>query len=356
MKKWIFLLVSLITLGGCGVQTRIVDDISLATVVGYDYVSGDNIKSIVATPNYNPDKSITNKFYTDVAPLIREDKAKLDAKASRPILAGKLAVAVFSQDLARHGLFKYVDYLVRDPDIGSRVKLAVTEDSVAEIINPENDYDQQDAGIFLSNLIEQNEKASILPVTNLHTFYYQYYAHGMDPYLPILKREGNQVGFDGIALFKSDKYVGSIPFDRMFPFNMLVQTFNNGVFSVHKGMGSAVIENIKGRRKIKVSYKSGVPVATVYLNLTGIVREFKGEEITPVRLTKLNRDLKSELKKESQSVIRQLQKLKVDPAGFGEAARSQNRGFNLAKWHEDYPNMKVTIVVNTKLTEFGIER
>jgi spore germination protein len=178
----------------------------------------------------------------------------------------------------------------------------------------------------------------------------------MDPYLPILKREGNQVGVDGIALFKSDQFVGSIPFERMFPFNLLVQKFNNGVFSVHKGMSSAVIENIRGRRKIKVSYKSGVPVATVYINLTGIVREFKGEEITSKKLTKLNKDFEGELKKECQSVIQKLQKLNVDPVGFGEAARSQNRGFNLAKWHEDYPDMKVTVVVDTKLTEFGIER
>jgi spore germination protein len=356
MKKWACFLFVLITLSGCGVQSRIVDDISLATVVGYDYVSNDQVKSIISTPTYNPDKSITNKFYSDVAPLVREDKSKMDAKSSREILAGKLAVAVFNEDLAKHGLFKYVDYLVRDPDIGTRVSIVIAKNKVEDIINPTNDYDEQDAGIYLDNLLEQNEQNSILPRTNLHTFYYQYYAKGMDPYLPLMVKEGNQVSFDGIALFKSDKYVGSIPFDRMFAFNLLVEKFNHGVIPIHKGVESTVIENIKGSRRISVHYKNGIPKATIHLKVSGIIREYKGKEITSGKLVNLNNDFKTELEKETQSLTRQLQKLNVDPIGLGDKARSQNRGFNLNKWHEDYPTMTINVVVTTKLSEFGIER
>lgn len=354
MKKTLIVIIILFLIRGFGVHERIIDDVSLATVVGYDYVNSKDVKGVVSRPQFNPDKTISNKVYSETSQLIRENRAKLDAESSRPILSGKLEIAFFNKELAEHGLFKYIDYLVRDPDIGSRVAIVVSERPVEDIIN--QDYGSRDAGIYLSDLIHHNEENSILPKTNLHTFYYQYFAKGMDPYLPMMTAKGENVLFNGMALFKSDKYVGKISFKKTFVFNTLVETFNNGVFPIHNGADSAVIENITSNRKITVHYNQGAPEVMVHINLKGIIREYKGKKITNKKMNKIKEKLEKKLEAESESLIRKFQKLNVDPMGIGEQARSQYRHFNFSTWYEQYPTMKVDVKVNAKLTEFGIER
>lgn len=351
-KMMIFILFLFVS--GCGIQQRIIDDVSLATAVGYDYVNDQQIRGTVSTPQFNPDKSISNQVYSNTSYLIRENRAKLEAESSQPILSGKLEVAFFNVELSKNGIFEYVDYLVRDPSIGSRIYLGVVNGKAEDVLKIQ--YKNKDTGVFLSNLFEQNEQHSTIPQTNLHIFHFQYFAEGMDPYLPIVAIRDNKVKFDGIALFDDDKYVGSIPFDRTFAFNMLAEKFNNGTFPILNNDESAIVENINSKRKILVNYTNNDPKAKIMVEIKGMIREYKGKKITNEVLTNIEKELENNLKDQSKEIIEKLQELNVDSLGIGDKAKSQNRNFNIEEWKEKYPNIPIEVDVNATLTEFGIEK
>lgn len=106
-----------------GMSKKIIDQIQLVTAVGYDYVDGDKIKGTVVTPSLQVEGQLLDLIYTTEASTLYEMRAKLNAQASEELFIGKLEVALFNDELARHGIRDNIDYLLRDPNIGTRIYL-----------------------------------------------------------------------------------------------------------------------------------------------------------------------------------------------------------------------------------------
>lgn len=188
MKKSLFCsfnIVSLMLLAGCTSEEKTIDDIDLVTAVGYDYIDENHIRGTVSIPVFKPDKTVSTEKFSDVSSLIRENRAKLDTQANKPLFSGKLEVVMYNEELAEHGIFEYLDYLNREPSVGSRVILAVVEGKAKDYLTKK--FATSDTGLYYSSLFEKNIAKGTLPKTNLHLMMYKYFSKRADPFLPLLK-------------------------------------------------------------------------------------------------------------------------------------------------------------------------
>jgi spore germination protein len=357
MKKIQLLILNflfLVCTAGCTSERKIIDDIDLVTAVGYDYVDGNHIRGTVSIPVFNPDKTVTSEMFSNVSSLIRENREKLDAESNKPLLSGKLELALYNEELAEHGLYDYIDYLNRDPSVGSRVFLAVVEGKAKEYLKTK--YENQDTGLYIAGIIEKNIEKGTIPKTNLHQLLYRYYSKGAEIFLPLLALKDDKVKINGMALFKDDKYVGKIPFKELFAFKTLVEDTKFGIYPLHAGKHSADLENVETKRHLKVTYDGRNPKVNIHINITGVIREYKGAKVNHEVVHRLEKQMEQHLNKDYKKIISKTQKLNIDSLAIGNFLNSQVRFFDFKSYKDYYPEMPIRAKVEVKITEYGVKQ
>ena len=350
IKPFIILLLFISSiLTGC-VRTKILDDLHLDSAIGYDYVDKDLIEATVVVPIYNPDKSISSETFTETSSLSKEILVKIDTKSPKTIETGKLELLLFSSELASEGIFELVDNFQRDPNVTTNLSLVVVDGEVKELLT--TPFKNEDTGMYISEIIEQNTNVGLLPKKNLHQFMFDYYSAGKDPYLPLLKLENDQVEVSGIALFDKDKLVGQIDFSELFVFTVLAETSKNGSYKVRN---DTFVRNLGSKRKFLVSNNKTNPEITINVKIDGIIRQDSGEKIQQEKLyEEIEKQMEQDIKEQAEILIKKFQELKVDPLGLGEQVRSRTRNWDEKKWEDMYPTIHVKVKLDVKITESGV--
>lgn len=350
MKTFIVLFIFITSiLTGC-VRTKVLDDLHLDSAIGYDFVDQNLIQATVVVPIYNSDKSISSETFTETSSLSKEILVKIDTKSPKTIETGKLELLLFSNELARKGIFELVDNFQRDPNVTTNLLLAVIDGEAKELLT--TPFKNEDTGIHISEIIEQNTNVGLLPKKDLHRFMFDYYSTGKDPYLPILKLVEDQVEVSGIALFDQDILVGQIDFGELFVFTVLAETSKNGSYKVRN---DTYVRNLGSKRKFLVSNNETNPEITITIQLEGIIRQHSGEKIPHKKLyEKIGKQMEQDLKEQAEMMIKKFQALKVDPLGLGEQVRSRTRNWDEKKWNDMYPTINVKVKVDVKILESGV--
>lgn len=331
----------------------IVDDIEMSAVVGYDYIDKDTVQYTAVLPIYKADKSIGSKTLSTEGELSKDMLDKLRRKSSRRLENGKLAVAVYSEKMARHGIGKLVDAFHRDPTISEKIYLTVVDGQAKTLLNKQ--YGDVDTGLFLSELIEHNIDTGLMPTTNLHYFLSAYFSKISDPFLPLIQKKGDDVNIKGIALFKGDRYVGALGQNKLFVFKALIENITLGSFRAKLNNSEYVfVESINTKHKYNVQNQKEMPEIDINLNVKGNIREFKGKKLDQKKITNIEKQMNEQFEKQATSMIRSFQKSKIDPIGLGDEVRSRTRNFNNRKWLKQYPNVKVNVKVHVFISEKGV--
>ncbi|KMM36130.1 Ger(x)C family spore germination protein [Guptibacillus hwajinpoensis] len=352
----LFLIILLLT--GC-VQQSILDDIQMVTIIGYDLPDEDKedglIKGIAVAPQYLADGKIENNVFVETAKLSKEIRSQYNSKSPKPIVSGKLEVAMFSREIAEtEGVTGLVDTLHRDPSIGSRVFLGIANGDTEELLS--TNYGNVDTGTYFQDILKHNSKHGMLPETNLHSFLYSYYSEGSDPFLPILDRDGDKVKITGIGLLDGGKMVSELDADNLFTFKILQEKFSsNDSFSVNLDQDKyAAIYNIASKRKIEYNSREANKIK-IRGSILGVIKEYSGKALTPEALKEIEETMEKDIEKRGTKMIQSFQELGIDPISLGNAVRSKTRGeFDRKKWIDEYKNMDISFDMNVKITESGI--
>ncbi|PLS10346.1 Ger(x)C family spore germination protein [Neobacillus cucumis] len=351
MRKRLSLIIFTIFLGGC-VQKEILDDVNLETGSAYDYING-KIRGTALVPVYLPDKNVENKTFSASSNLSRDFLRDVQRQSSDPLVTGSLKVVLFGEKLAKDkGILDLIDSFQRDPSIGARLYLAVTEGESKDIIK--GDYGKRGNAIYLSNLIRQNMKSKDVPKTDLQRFLFDFNQKGKTPYLPQLSKLGKtNVEISGLSFFRYGLVVDTIPASKMFYFKLLVDKYSQGTLKVEHNKNSAVIESIRSNYKMKLSSRNPYKV-NVQIKVKAILNEYSGVRVTPKLIDQLEKKLEKEIENECLKLTKRFQSKNIDPVGFGHFIKSKTRGFNFNKWETDYHHLKVNIRANVTITESGV--
>lgn len=349
MKKLLMLLLTLPFLTSC-VEQQVIDKLNIETAQAYDLTEKNKLQGTLLFIKYLPDKSIQNKTLTETGKTSREVLTFLERRSSDPLVTGGVQVVLFGESLAKHGFVKLVDSLQRDPNIGSRLFVAIAEGRAQDILN--GDYGIEGNGTFIRDLLTHNMKNRDIPKVNLHIFGSFYAQKGRDAYLPIIKKiNDSELNIVGMAIFSRDKVVKRVTEKELFYFKLLVDKYSEGTKTVKLGSNDAVVRSIRSKNRIKIN-KNPLK-ATVYIKIDAIIREYSGQQVTYDVVKKIEKGLEENIKKESLKLLHEFQKKEVDPVGFGLHVKNKTRNFDYKKWKDDYKTMSFKIVPKVTIMESG---
>ncbi|WP_257535747.1 Ger(x)C family spore germination protein [Mesobacillus foraminis] len=349
-QKLFLLLLSLMLLSGC-VQKEVVDDVNIAVGIGLDK-KDDQILGSVMIPVYKTDRSIENFTFTSKGTVTRDIIFQMSHKSSQPIVTGSLEVGLFGEEVAREGIIEFLDAFQRDPSVGARVYLAVVDGTASEIFK--GNYGDRGNAIYLSGLIQQNTERGNMPLTNVHQFLFDFYQKGKDPFLPLLKKtQPDLVNIAGVALFKDEKVIDSIPTSKMFYFKLLVDEYSEGTIKIKADNKESVIKSLKSKYKFRLKKRSPYEF-DIHINIDALVSEYTGRTVSKKVVKKIEKQLERQVASECTKLIKKFQEKHIDPIGLGHFAKTQTRGFDFTKWTEEYPNAEVNVSVDVSIAEVGV--
>lgn len=365
-RRLMALITFILLLTGCTDQ-HIIERAGFVRTIAYDLSGeGENTKLrvTVSIPKSNHEDAIV---YSSLAESGKKAKMIFDRQNNRRLVNGQLRQVVFGERLARRGVWSNMDTLTRDPSIGSRLHIIVSESDPHHILI-RNDYPQgPTAGEYIDTLIRTEAKAGEIPDTTLYTFTRDYYDDGIDPVATILKEKKDSLSVDGIALFKNDRYVGKIEADDRMFFALLhhgvrAGDLNVGIQTERNIEEQATLEYLSSKRKIKVlstrGIREGRPIqVALRIKLSGSLLEYIGELDMKKRSDqrKLEAELEKAINRKCQNLIDHMQEKKSDPMGIGQYVRNSvpHSVWKQLKWEEVFSKADISVHVDVKIRDYG---
>jgi len=350
-RLFVFFLIVLCMFQAGFIETEIIDELNIISGVGFDYVKGDTVEGTVLVPQYVSETETKNITFNSRGKISWDLISNMHRQSQEPLVTGSMEILGFGEKLAKQGIIEYMDALSRDPAVGARIHIFVSDGTASEILKQK--YTQRGTGTYISDILQHNQKQRDLPMSNFHIFLNDYYEIGKDPYLPIIKlaHDKSTVEIVGVGLFKEGKMIERISTKEMFPFKLLVDKYSEGSYLLKENGDYVDIRSITSKRNINVHSPNDI---FIDIEITGIIREYTGNMITPAVVKNIQTAFEKELMENCHQLIYRFQTLKVDPIGIGSAIRSHTRHFNLEKWTDQYPNLNIKVNVKVKLIEWGI--
>lgn len=359
--KWCIFLFASCLLTGCSVRKEIVEDIYIALGTAVDLAdetiqaenhgsSRDNLYKItISAPTFHSNHSIVNQLYEDKGNNLKDVMMNMNHTSDQYISISKINILLFSKPIILLGIQNLTEMLSHDPLLSGRMSLAMTSGTADHIFRHKYPLTDQPLGRYLCQVIENNIVTFGLPRMNLHQFMYELKGEGMDPVMPIIDLVGDRVSLTGIALLKDAVYVGKMPLTEIIPFSWMKQKRTKTSFFKVKleDHYEISIRNLKTKMQHRYSYID--KEMTLYIRMTGKLMESNEAEPLKMSPKDMNIMINNQLSKECEALVKKLQKLQVDPLGFGNYVRAQSRNWNEKIWKEQYPDVKIKIVVDSHI-------
>ncbi|WP_181884578.1 Ger(x)C family spore germination protein [Neobacillus piezotolerans] len=342
-------------------RMKIVDQLTIVNTIGFDSYKDGQLRSTVLYPDYTKSKSQENI-------QIRKTRGKTTSmllyrtneQSKNPIELSKIQVIVFGEDFAKKGIGHIIDTVFNNPMIATDIHTAVVTPSARKYLETMKKY----GSLAIADTINQNYQTSSLPRTNLHIFLNNYYGHGRDPYMPILKHGTEKnVYVNGVALFKDDQFKVSLDNNQFFFLGLLDEYKHMGYHElpIKKGSkkGTFVLRTMKNKPEWLNIKPGPEPEVDLSLSLNVVIREYPDwiDLHHKKDITLLERTIRSNMKSEIAKLIEICKKNEVDPLGLGDRFRARDRNWEEKKFYkEQYKNLKVNIDIATTVIQAGIKR
>ncbi|RAP73278.1 Ger(x)C family spore germination protein [Paenibacillus montanisoli] len=349
-------LVVFILLMVTGCQTETLEQLSIiyGIAVEADENDKEKLSGIISIPFYKKD-GFENHTVTAQGKTPAEIQNELSLQSSGRLVVGKAQVLLIDEQLARQPVYRFMGFFTSEFNLPASTSLALTETSPKAMLDMSTK--NVDPATNISTTISKHERLGIIPGTNLLTFVKQYVREGQDPYLPLVGMENgnNSVKLKGLALFKDDRYVMPLKgAQNLLLFALLEESVSHVLYeSENDGLPLIMMfEHSNASYDWNPSEKSMKVRVRVHARLqerTNSPMDVHSEAEKGQLKMKAEQQLAAELDR----LVRRFQRNDLDPVGFGEIARSQDRHWKAKEWKAIYPQLKFQTAVSV---EFDSER
>lgn len=372
MKKFRFIMLifcCIVLLIGCA-EERILERISLPTLIGYDYDQEERkITTTAVIRQVNPEFESRIEVQSDTAATSKGTRIKQNLKTAKKIMAGQLRVILFSEDLAKYGLEGAVHTTSMNSEISTSVYLAVVEGETKPLI--EYQYSNiKDIGQHIFNILDQNIEKQHAVSSTLHEVSRDLYSPTTDMALPMIKREDQSISLTHIGLFHKAKMVGKLPIEDVPYIMMLRKKFENGTLEIKLQDGSydeedgdaqpiqqVAIDSIHSKKSMEI-VNPDTPEINVKIDIScRLLEVHRSINISKEgELKKLEDEVNKEIKSQLEKVVQYGQEVGSDIFGFGDfyASHTRNRNLSEDEWNKLFKNMKVNITTEVKILRNGV--
>lgn len=367
-KKLILLFACIIVLVGCAEQ-KILERISLTTLIGFDLADDEKLSSTAVIRQINPDLESKIELQSATALTSRGTRSKIDLKTSKTIGSGQLRVVLYGEELAKVGLNENIHILKMNSEISNATYLATVEGELNDLL--EYKYENiSDLGQHIYQLIKFNVDKQYIISSTLHEINRDKLTFIGDYSMPILEREENTIKISGIAFFNEGKIVGKLPAEEAIYILMVKEKTHRGtleleipITTLEKSPSDSseelpiAIDSINSKRKIEL-VDPAVPEFNLSIKIECRLLEVDSDMSmdNPSIIHKLEKEINKKIESEINRIIDYSHEIETDIFQFGEYYKAQNRNADMdkKKWDEMFSKMKVNVTVKTTIIRDGV--
>lgn len=363
-----YFIVFILFLAGCSDQ-QVLEELGMIHTVTYDladksekYSKNPELKVSVSIPVTSKRVKEDRELLVTTAASSKDARSKFATMTNRQIVSGQIQNSLFGQSLAEGGLWSHIDTLVRDPAIGQTVKLITTKEDAFEIIKKQYKARPR-TGDYISDLLEQSVANNVVPRVTVYHFTRDYFDDGIDPVMPMIKQEADNIVIDGIALFQNDKYITKISTDKATFFVLTYKDISGGNLNIKLNEGEEnqeiiMLTAVIGKRKIRAKkIKDRQYEVNLSLQVEGSVLEYIGDKTLSddKDRAKLEESLSNYVITEVDNLIAKMQENKVDSIGIGKFVRNSITydEWKSLDWHEVFPTVTINTEAKVVIKEVG---
>jgi spore germination protein len=353
----IVLLLFTVVLSGC-TRTNIIDQLSIIHVYGFDLDDDGNVVGTALYPLHSKSRGNASiQFVEEKAPIGALVPPRMDQHTSMPIKLSKIRVLVFGKKFAETDTTEQVKRFILTPELGTNIQIVVSQQSAKETLKAiKNSGELTLADQLKHNMLHQN-----IPNMNLHVFLNHFFGEGMDAYLPMVTVEKNRVKVDGIGIFKDGKYCLRLNEKQSFLFSIIEDKDTEGLYKIktteNGKSGFITVSGYRSKNKWELAGYHPNPKLKLTLKLKWVAKHYPNwiDINNPGDLKKLETIIESDIKKEVKTLLKTLQRNKVDPLGIGNIVRARDRDWEEKTFYKIYPEIPISINVKIQLLHTGLE-
>ncbi|CAG7627702.1 Spore germination protein B3 [Paenibacillus solanacearum] len=352
-------LMAVVLLTGCGFKD--LDKRFFVLGVGIDRTGSEStpfkvtLKLGIPSSKIEPGNSkyqIISQESNTIAEAVRLLKSKIDKELD----FGHAKIVLIGESLARSGVREPLDWFFRRRDIQSIAYFAVSAPSAESVLALSPKSERLPANALFLTFDQEGTESSYIITEYLFDFYRRLNEPGLDPYMPIIEPLNEETYMiNRIALFDKERMVGTLNPGETRVLNELMRGFDK----VDINTNSNDFEFVLAVDRFKAGYRivarpDGKPRIDYRVSMTGIAEESK-KPLYHTDWEKAEQAVAAGISRRIVLLLTKLQKLHVDPIGFGLRYRAMHSQPNAwEEWNALYPELEFRANVAVKLKGTGV--
>lgn len=284
-------------------------------------------------------------------------------KSSRKLFFPHNQIIIFSKDIAKDGLQKYIDFFERDPETRNNVLVFISEDKAADILDVKSELEKVPSSNIAKLIKGEAAATSQIMAVHLRNLITWRLSKTTAPVIPILKISGEgekkEVITSGTAVLKGDKLIGTMDKKEGRGLLWVLGEVKSGIIEVKYTDNDTVsMEIIRESSKMTPEIKNNEVIMKVKIIEEGNIGEHTGVNIlSKLPAVDLLEKMKTEaIKDEVNAAVKKAQELNADIFELGTSIHykypKQWKKME-DKWDEIFPKVKVEVDVEAKIRLMG---
>lgn len=294
-------------------------------------------------------------------------------RSPRSLFFSHMRYVIFSEEVAREGLHKILDFFNRYREIRLRTYLLMGKGSIKEIIKTfpelEPTHAEELEKIAEITLMENSR----FLMTDIKRFTENMIEPGIDPVVGLVeivdespdlgsKQTIKTMTFKGGAAFRGDKLAGLLNEDEMRGYLIAIGKANGGIFPINMGQDESMV-SVELTKKVSSNLKVEVEENRLKVKISILAFGELGEHqslnkiATSEQMQKLDDIFSKTISNEVRATVKKAQEYKTDIFGIGQALeRSDPQTWKKIKkdWPEYFSQSQVTIDVQAHVQRNGL--
>lgn len=288
----------------------------------------------------------------------------LQQRLQNELFLGHTRVLVISEDLAREGLSRYMNFFRNNPEFRRLSYLLISENKAEDLLNTFPKTANLQA-IYLMNLIEDEIQRQTMPDLPFIEIAIRGVTSGVDPIAVLISsdKETGIIKYSGLAVFRGDRMVGKLDVEETWSYLQLAEGKLSGLEVVRNveseiGRLSIVFKDLKRKMRLVLTEKGNFKFECK-LSFEGIIfsQEVPAVYTKEIYLDQLENRVSTEVKREIETVFYKVQqKYNADIFGFGELVKAYmpEEWKRIEDWHEEFKKVELELDVETIIRRSGI--
>ena len=288
----------------------------------------------------------------------------LQQRLQNELFLGHTRVLVISEDLAREGLSRYMNFFRNNPEFRRLSYLLISENKAEDLLNTFPKTANLQA-IYLMNLIEDEIQRQTMPDLPFIEIAIRGVTSGVDPIAVLISsdKETGIIKYSGLAVFRGDRMVGKLDVEETWSYLQLAEGKLSGLEVVRDveseiGRLSIVFKDLKRKMRPVLTEKGNFKFECK-LSFEGIIfsQEVPAVYTKEIYLDQLENRVSTEVKREIETVFYKVQqKYNADIFGFGELVKAYmpEEWKRIEDWHEEFKKVELELDVETIIRSSGM--